>query len=454
MAVRPHIGALIGLAAVGWSTIAALSGEPVDHWVKAQQLLAENILLEGIDHLARHLQTYPDDWAARMQAAEASYAASRYRAAAEHASQVYAADRTHAEARRLLVRARSQLVRLLANQEPAPEDILFFARLANVLRHIDRAAHYYERYLALNPDPDVLLEWARLYRWHDRPAAAVPRYHAYLESRPGDVDVWHELGRLYNELGRHDAAARVLGEAVSMRPGDVDIERDWARALLWRGDVDAAETVLLNLLEQHSHEVPARVILADLYNQRAEYGKAYVLYREILEHAPNHTEARWQVETFRREQRLDSARYREVLQANPHDRAARTRLIRLLQEQGEHAQALQELDLYLAHEPGNRELDALRETLRGAQREVIDRQLRPFRDARAEWLETRIQRAERWLTHQPQDAFTRRRLADWYAAAGRYWEAWQEYERILKVAPATPTLIAARDRLRRQAEAP
>ncbi|GEM_PF-2333818 len=441
---------VVGLAAT------APAAEPANRLANARTLLANGILLEGIYELEQYLEVHPDDLTARMQAAAACYTVGRYQMAADHAGHVYAADRTHAEARRLLVRIRSQLSRELMTTTPEPDDLLFFARLARLMHNIDRAARYYDRYLAHGPDvdPQVRLEWARMYRWHDRGAAAIPLYQDYLEDHPAAVAVRHELGRLYNELGRHVDAARVLGDAVMAQPGNPAIKLDWAQALLWQGDEEAAETILLNLLDKNPDKVAARVILARLYHARQSYLDAYPQYRRIIETMPDHQEARMQLESYRRNRILDKARYRQALQADPYDSEVRTRLIRLLHARDERAAALQELDIHLALHPDDQEMQALRRELRASQHAAIDRQLAPFRAARTARLSARIRDAQRWLAYHPHDHLTRHQLADWWAASGQYWEAWQEYERLLQAVPPSPTLIAARDQWRRKAQGP
>jgi len=143
--------------------------------------------------------------------------------------------------------------------------------------------------------------------------STVPLFRAYLATYPRDADVWREYAVVLTKLERYDEA-----EQVYLR------------------------------LRATSHDPAVTLPLARLLRDRGQYGRAFVLYRELLTSRPADDGLRREYAealTAAAEYDAAAAEYRRLLERHPGDDALRLALARVLYWGGHRADALAALAL-------------------------------------------------------------------------------------------------------------
>jgi len=104
----------------------------------------------------------------------------------------------------------------------------------------------------------------------------------------GDIPDWQarlELARLLSYVKRYDESLVEYGKVLAEKPELVKAKAEMARVLIWSGKTEEAKAILDAIApDQLSSE--DRLLQADLFAMRKEYGKAESIYRELLQASP------------------------------------------------------------------------------------------------------------------------------------------------------------------------
>ncbi len=137
------------------------------------------------------------------------------------------------------------------------------------------------------------------------------------ELAPLDAGVWRRLGTVRGLRGEWRLAADALEQATLVGPKDARCWYGYAQALIALQDLEAASRVSAHLLREFRDDAAAHLIAAHLAKIRGDFPAALALYRRVLELAPGHTEALFNlVEIAPSASRADAPRL-EALFRNP-----------------------------------------------------------------------------------------------------------------------------------------
>lgn len=122
---------------------------------------------------------------------------------------------------------------------------------------------------------------------------AIEAYQHLLARAPGLPDSWYNLALLQKKIGDFDAALRSYQEALNRdiaQPEEVHLNRAVVFSDCLRQEV-AAESELRKALELNPRYLPARLNLANLYEDLGRREDALAQYQALLAIAPNYYEA-------------------------------------------------------------------------------------------------------------------------------------------------------------------
>lgn len=153
----------------------------------------------------------------------------------------------------------ANLTRLHESDQSNAEVILQLARLESWLLRYDKAAIWYDKYVALKPnDKMARIGQARLAGWDLRYDTAEKYYKKIIEDFPEDEAVSLEMrAKTNNWLGRNIKASEYYEQAIEHTPDEVELTFD----------------------------------LGQIYDRRKMYAKASEQYQRTLEIAPSHNMA-------------------------------------------------------------------------------------------------------------------------------------------------------------------
>jgi len=105
----------------------------------------------------------------------------------------------------------------------------------------------------------------------------------------GDIPDWQarlELARLLSYVKRYGESLEEYGKVVAQKPELIEAKAEMARVLMWSGKAEEAKAILDGLAPDQLSGAD-RLLLADLFAMRKEYGKAETIYRELLKVSPD-----------------------------------------------------------------------------------------------------------------------------------------------------------------------
>lgn len=111
-----------------------------------------------------------------------------------------------------------------------------------------------------------------------------------MDAQPsGDIPDWQarlELARLLSYVKRYGESLEEYRKVVAEKPDLIEAKAELARVLMWSGKAEEAKAIL-DTLAPDKLSGDDKLLLADLFAMRKEYGKAESLYRELLQTSPD-----------------------------------------------------------------------------------------------------------------------------------------------------------------------
>ena len=280
------------------------------------------------------------------------------------------------------------------------------------------------------------LRLAHLLRGEERMDEAAEVCRRALAIDAGAKEFYNSLGMIYAELGRHDEAINMFRRYVELAPGEPNAYDSLGMGYQWAGRYGEAVQAYERALALDPEFEIARVHLGNTYFQQGRYREAVAEYRRYLEAAPSNAERARGYNSI-------AIVYWKKGELNEAARAAQRSVSYNRQER--------ESSFFVALARGDLAAAAkIQEELRG-------RRYHPSRGARisarvfhytAGSLDLKSGRAAEAVEHFR--AAVRHRpliwhvdsfedcLADAYLELGRFDEAVEEYERVLRLNPSYP----------------
>jgi len=209
---------------------------------------------------------------------------------------------------------------------------------------------------------------------------AIAHYYAAFAKSPNDERPLLALERLYGELGDTESQANVLGQLIE-QCGDPTVRAElwFRRARLYRDELRREHDAYRCMKEAYANDPHSADIANSLRSMAMARGEwplaAELLYREIAGASDDRERAALQLELgMIYEQKLMDPRqairnYRQALELDPSIPAAPEPLARLLEREGEDAEAARRYEAAASLEPdSDRRLELLRQALRSAER--------------------------------------------------------------------------------------
>lgn len=408
-------GMLMVMAAVPTSAAdpAAVAGK----LLHARDLVARGVWFDAVEVLEAHLRVAPDDAAARIELAQLYFRLGRYRDAAEAALGVPRDDPIYGSVRwLLLMRLRMRVARDVNWRDV--DAVLDFARLCARMESYDRAAQCYQQALDLREIPGVRREYAAMLAWAERYDLAVRHYRIHLDAAPNDVDARYELARVYIALDRLHDAENELMQALKLRADDVDMRRDYVRVLIWLGHTEQADRLLTDHIARHPGDIEARLLRGELLLGENRVEEAEDLLLEVLRIAPDQPRAGRMLRDLRASRRVEIARLRRGLLAEPDRETLREQLIEVYLSVDRPGAALLEMERLAVQRAGDL---ALRDRIAW----LRDRRRQSVRERVRQWIASGlpVDSLKVWVDRNPGDERAERKYAAVLQRRGGTWDA-------------------------------
>ncbi|MHB8919762.1 MAG: tetratricopeptide repeat protein [Halothiobacillus sp.] len=117
-------------------------------------------------------------------------------------------------------------------------------------------------------------------------------YADLLQQSPGFVAALPQYGLVLYELGDFDRALQILPQAIAIQPNDLPLRLSLARVLNDRGRYTEAQVLLMNVLDSHEIPADAHALLGAIELALRHYPEALIHFEQALAQDPNHIEAR------------------------------------------------------------------------------------------------------------------------------------------------------------------
>jgi len=172
--------------------------------------------------------------------------------------------------------------KLLSKKEPMNLDyILRVAQFSEVIKDIDTAIEYYERYYNLKPLPKIAHSLAKLYLLKKNPYKAFS-YYEYWAYQKGDKDSLYELAENYYYAGYNKSALSVINDILN-------IDTKYKKALILKAKIlryspkftqENSTKSLTDIFSEKNSKVLTianRLYFNGFYDEASEYYKKYIL---------------------------------------------------------------------------------------------------------------------------------------------------------------------------------
>jgi len=264
------------------------------------------------------------------------------------------------------------------NDDAVNSDMLNSARRYVEQKSYDEAIQRYSRISSwLRTDPNLLIEWARVYTYADRHSEAIKIFEEIRKDYPGRTkEILRELADQYKWSGRQNKAVEVYREILKNNPTDSDCRLALAQSLAWSNKHKEALTeydTVLDLFKPGSSS--ALIAKAEVLSWMDRLEEAAKVYQQVLEKDPGNVTAligRSRMYVWEGYRDKGIAGYKEVLRRYPNNLDAMEALATALHWDGRDKEAIAELDKILLLDPKRKSSITLYRQIKTGQRRSFD----------------------------------------------------------------------------------
>ncbi|MBV8784774.1 MAG: sulfotransferase [Gammaproteobacteria bacterium] len=203
----------------------------------------------------------------------------------------------------------------------------------------------------------IQLEYGRALASQGHSAAALEAFEVAVRLEPELADAWRELSVLYAAQGNELACDAAFARYVRLATPEQHLAA--AATAISQGRADGAEAMLRQQLSASPDDIFALRQLADLMNEREEYGEAEALLARSLRLAEGFSDARFTLARVLHSQQKASDMLpllERLLRFDPRNVQYRTLLSAAFNLLGQNSKSLQTLEDLLKDFPGNERL--------------------------------------------------------------------------------------------------
>lgn len=224
------------------------------------------------------------------------------------------------------------------------------------VRDYSQALRVYEGFLkSSHDDPQLMIEWARVYTYADQHAQAIGLFEEIRRRYPAhEKDIIRELADQYKWNGQLAQAIGAYRRALEVDPQDIMSLLGLAQALAWSGQREESLKEYSAALQRSPDSVLALLGKAEILSWNDKLEQANSLYRKVLQIEPQNLAAKnalarntvWQ--SYNRQ---GIELFQEILQQYPDDVDALEGLAHAYHWDGQDGMAIKTLEKVLALAP-------------------------------------------------------------------------------------------------------
>src|SRR5205814_272298 len=212
---------------------------------------------------------------------------------------------------------------------------------------------------AIQLEPTNAMHWLALgnalatdYRWSEAAAALKQS----LAMNPHDAAVWNNLGNAQLKLGQMQSAEAAFQRSLALAPGNVGASSNYAFLLCQLGRREEAAGLLQVAIAPNPKVPQAWRLLADVWQEMAEWGLAETAYRRALQLSPHDSMAQFQLARALRSKRCYTQAeqtVRDLLSREPQHAGTLALLGSVLSSQGRSNESMPLLRRAVEISPGD-----------------------------------------------------------------------------------------------------
>ncbi len=147
----------------------------------------------------------------------------------------------------------------------------------------DIAQRQLERVVALDSDNvEGLSELAELVQLRGNNAEAAALYKRVLDITGENSEISLRLAQIYSVQGNVPQAVQSLRDALKDEADNPELRESIAQAYVELHELDSATYEYLDLLQRYPNSIGAQLSLANVYNERGMWNKAFTAYSQLL----------------------------------------------------------------------------------------------------------------------------------------------------------------------------
>jgi tetratricopeptide (TPR) repeat protein len=236
------------------------------------------------------------------------------------------------------------------------EDPLGKARRLVEQRYYSAALEIYDGMNAqLSQDPDLLIEWARVYTYVDRHPQAIAIFERVRKEYPvKEKEILRELGDQYKWNGELKRSIEIYRKGLELDPGNLQIEIGLAQALAWDKRRKEAVQTYDRALAADPNNINALLGKAEVLSWDDKLEKARKVYEEILKKDPQNVDALngiARICVWQGYHRLGIKRYLQILKDHPGNPEAMEGIAFAYHWDGQEALALKAAEKLMSEHP-------------------------------------------------------------------------------------------------------
>jgi len=159
----------------------------------------------------------------------------------------------------------------------------YMAKIYTEMKLYAEAESWLRKTLQIKPSfESALIDLALLYEAQEKNTEVIDIYRKIIQSNPTGLEARFKLGKTYLELNRYDEAKKEFNEIINLDGTNTGARFSLGLAYFFEGkDFDRAIEEFRNVINEDPHNERVRYFLASSYDEKKNYGNAYEEFNKI-----------------------------------------------------------------------------------------------------------------------------------------------------------------------------
>lgn len=227
----------------------------------------------------------------------------------------------------------------------------------------------------LRKDPDLVIEWARVYTYANKHEEAIKLFEEVRLSHPErSGEILGELADQYRWSGKIPQALKIYNEIFALKVEDLRVFLGFGETLLWNNQKAEALKIYDAALKHWPDNLDALLGKANILSLQDKLEESYALYQKVLDKEPENLNAlnsQARILVWQGYHRKGVSRYEEILKRYPKNPDAIEGMAFALHWLGDDVHAVERIKELLELEPNRKEVQNLYYQIKSSQHPFV-----------------------------------------------------------------------------------